>query len=178
MIQKIDPDTKLSAVLDLDPQVVDYIVSLNPHDFARLYTPMMRRFMAPRITLRRVAAMTNQPVEVLLQRIAEIACVEFDASTPDVPYPQKANQRPAWVDRARENTGPVVDLLPMDATLDADPMPPISRAIKHLAADEVLLIKHKWEPQPLYDIWRKVGIVWYAERISTDEWWIWVKHGD
>jgi Uncharacterized conserved protein (DUF2249) len=73
----------------------------------------------------------------------------------------------------------ILNLLPIDETLDADPMPPISRAIKQLAKEDVLLIKHKWEPQPLYDIWSKLGYLeWYAEQVGADEWWIWVKRNN
>jgi hypothetical protein len=40
---RINADTHLDKALDLDPKVVDYIVSLNPHDFERLRAPFMRR---------------------------------------------------------------------------------------------------------------------------------------
>ncbi|NJO85276.1 MAG: DUF1858 domain-containing protein, partial [Blastochloris sp.] len=71
----INAHTRLSRVLNLDPRVVDYIVSLNPHDFQRLHNPMMRRFMSPRISLGRIAAMVNMPVDELLDGIARITDV-------------------------------------------------------------------------------------------------------
>jgi hypothetical protein len=175
MTRRIDANTKLNIILDLGPPVVDYIVSLNPHDFVRLHNPLMRKFMAPRITLGRVAAMMGLPPSALLQRIAELADVEIDIAVEGGIYPQSQTEPPEWVQAVLGKVIPIVDLLPIDETLDADPMPPISRGIKQLADDGVLLIKHKWEPQPLYDIWSKVGIIWYAEQIGTDEWWIWVK---
>ena len=54
----INANTRLNKALDLHPQVLDYIVSLKPHDFQRLHNPLMRRFMSPRITLGRIAKMT------------------------------------------------------------------------------------------------------------------------
>ncbi len=51
MSQVIHANTRLNKALELHPQVLDYIVSLNPHDFRRLHNPLMRRLMSPRITL-------------------------------------------------------------------------------------------------------------------------------
>ncbi len=58
---EVDESSKLSKALRLHPDVLDYIVSLNPHDFKRLYNPLMRRMMPPRISLARVAEMTGTP---------------------------------------------------------------------------------------------------------------------
>lgn len=52
-------NTRLSKALDSHPDVLEMIVGLNPRDFSRLRNTRMRRFMAPRITLRRVAAMAG-----------------------------------------------------------------------------------------------------------------------
>jgi hypothetical protein len=176
MAKRITPDTKLNVVLDLDPRVVDYIVSLHPHDFERLRHPLMRKFMSPRISIRRVAAMVNRPVDELLARVAELADVEIVPATATEPPAQSPNEAPDWVTQTDPEHVTVVDLLPMDRTLDADPFPPISRGIKALAVGEVLLIKHQWQPQPLYDVWSKMGtLAWYAEQIEPEEWWIWVK---
>lgn len=70
----------------------------------------------------------------------------------------------------------VVDLLPLDDALEADPMPHVVRAVKDLALGEVLLIKHRWEPQPFYDVWTKMGgLEWFSERVGESEWWIRVR---
>lgn len=72
MSAMIGPDTRLKKALDLDPRVVDYVVSLDPHDFERLRNPLMRRLMATRITLSRVAAMAGVLVGEMLERIAAL----------------------------------------------------------------------------------------------------------
>lgn len=70
-----------------------------------------------------------------------------------------------------------VDLLPLNDALDADPMLPVMREIKALFPGEVLLIKHRWEPQPFYDVWTKMGnLEWFAEQVGDDEWRILVRH--
>ncbi len=69
----VDENSRLSKALSLHPDVLDYIVSLNPHDFQRLHNPLMRRLMPPRISLKRVAKITGRPVVDILARIHEIA---------------------------------------------------------------------------------------------------------
>jgi len=69
-----------------------------------------------------------------------------------------------------------VDLLAHDDALDADPLPPVMSAIKALPPGGVVLIKHRWEPRPFYDVWAKMsGLEWFAEQPAPDEWWIWVR---
>ncbi len=65
---------------------------------------------------------------------------------------------------------------PLDDALDADPLPPVMRAIAALAPGEVLRFRHRWEPQPFYDLWTRLGsLEWFAEQIDPDQWWIWVR---
>jgi hypothetical protein len=33
----------------------------------------------------------------------------------------------------------------------------------------VLGIRHRWEPQPLYDLWAKMNLDWYATKIGDEE---------
>lgn len=175
MTKIIHANTHLNVIINLDPRIVDYIVALQPHEFERLHNPIMRRLMSPRISIGRVAVMVGRPVEEILAHIATLADVEI-VPVDEKTHPQSPSEVPDWVENADPEQITVVDLLPIDATLDADPFPPVSLAVKKLAAGEILLIKHKWEPQPFYDVWSQMGnLVWYAEAISADEWWIWVK---
>jgi hypothetical protein len=172
----VTPETRLKEALDLNPEVVDYVVSLNPHDFGRLRNPVMRRLMASRITLGRVAVMAGVPVRDLLQNVAELGGVEVGETGEGRPLPRSPRERPRWMGGVGPESVPVVDLLPLDDALDGDPMPCVVRGVKSLAPGEVLLIRHRWEPQPFYDVWTKMGsLEWFAERASGSEWWIWVR---
>ena len=180
---QVNASSKLSAALKLHPDVLAYIVSLNPHDFKRLHNPLMRKLMPPRITLARIAQMTQTPILDLLERIHETAQMPLtDAERRELTSQLEARQTaslpispaapPAWT---RQDIAAVVDLLEIDERLDADPMPPISRTLKHVAPGDVVLVKHKWEPQPLYDIWSTRGIEYFAVQQSADEWWIYLR---
>ena len=84
--------------------------------------------------------------------------------------------RPAWLSAIASNSVRTVNLLPADERLDSDPLPPVITAMRGLAPGEVLRIRHKWEPQPFYDLWRRMGgFTWWAEQRGPDEWWIWVR---
>ena len=172
----INANTRLNKALDLHPQVLDYIVSLKPHDFQRLHNPLMRRFMSPRITLGRIAKMTQVPLADLLAHIATLseATVEEDVVEHDLPH--SPTEPPIWVAEAYPDTITEVNLLPLDATLDADPMLTVMQAVKALTPGAVLCMRHQWEPQPFYDIWSKMGDVeWYATEVTSTEWHIWVR---
>lgn len=171
----VTPETRLKEALDLGPGVVDYVISLNPHDFGRLRNPMMRRLMAPRITLGRVAVMAGVPVRDLLEGVAAVGGVVVGEAVEERSLPRSPRERPPWMLGVKPQDVRVVDLSPLDDALDADPMPHVVRGVKSLAPEEVLLIKHRWEPQPFYDVWTKMGgLEWFAERASDSEWWIWV----
>lgn len=172
----VGPNTRLKEALGLDPRVVDYIVSLNPHDFQRLRNPLMRRLMSPRITLSRVAVMAGMPVGELLEGVAALGGVAVKDERREQPLPQSPEEEPLWVSETDPAKIRTVDLLPLDDALEADPMLPVMREIKALFPGEVLLIKHRWEPQPFYDVWTKMGnLEWFAEQVGDDEWRILVR---
>ena len=162
--------------------MLDYIVSLNPHDFRRLHNPLMRKLMPPRISLSRIAKMTHTPIVNMIARIHEIA----EKPLTDREY-QEIEQRvgQGWDDRSATIAEPpewaagqpteVVDLLAADERLDSDPMVPIQLALKRCRPGEFIHIRHKWEPQPLYDIWDKQGIEHYAVPESSGSWSIFVR---
>jgi hypothetical protein len=168
----ISATTKLSKALELHPDVLEYIISLDPHDFDRLRNPVMRKLMSPRISLGRIATMTGISINALLEQIAVLSGATVELSTVEILNTPSSSERPEWVMDATRT----VNLLPMDKLLTEDPMPPVMLEVKKLKPGEVLLIRHKWEPQPFYDIWSKMpGLEWFAESVSADEWQIWVR---
>ena len=174
----LTPTTKLSKALALHPDVLPYIVTLNPHDFERLNTPLMHKLMPPRITLQRLAEMVEKPVDQLIAEIYHAAHVTEAADThvaePQSVLPGNPDAAPAWV---TDDVAEIIDLLAADERLDTDPFVPLFPAIKRVAVGDVILLKHKWEPQPLYDVWQKLGVAHYAVQQSADEWWVYLRKG-
>jgi hypothetical protein len=175
---RIDGGTRLSRVLDGVPGALEYVVGLNPHDFARLRNPVLRKYMAGRISLRRVAAMAGVPENDLVARLRALAGVDCAASAaPAAPagevLPMSPGAAPAWLAGADPDAVRWVDVLPIDA-VGGDPFPAISLGVRQLAPGEVLGIRHRWEPQPLYDIWAKMSLEWYARPAGADGWHVFV----
>lgn len=90
-----------------------------------------------------------------------------------VEKPQSPAEAPAWLAEAEARGLHHVDVLRIDAVL-GDPLPPINAGIKRLAPGGVLVIHHLWEPQPLYDVWSKMGLAWFARPAADDTWDIFV----
>ncbi|MFN8551336.1 MAG: hypothetical protein U0103_07605 [Candidatus Obscuribacterales bacterium] len=167
-------DTKLSVALASNPAVLDYVISLNPHDFERLRNPLMRKVMPVRITLRRIANMAGIPEQELLDNINRLAGEPLEVVDPDrAPVKVSASQAPVWMQGVDDSQIVWVDVLEGDERLD-DPMPPINTAVNTMKSGGVIGIKHKWEPQPLFDIWDLRGLDYWTKQISTDEWHIYV----
>lgn len=172
----IGAQTRLSKALELHPDVLEYIVSLDPHDFERLRQPLMRRLMSPRITLARVAAIAGVGQHELLERIAALSGASLEVSQEASKLPASPRTPPPWLPTAEPDEAHTVNLLPMDARLDADPMIPVAKAIKSLKSGEVLLIRHRWEPQPFYDVWNAMrDLEWFSQTHEQDGWHIWVR---
>lgn len=176
---QITGETRLNIALDNIPGAVEYIVSLSPHDFARLNNPLMRKLMSPRISLRRVAAMAGMSEAELLEHLAALGGdVEVRTAAPvgltaPLTSPQSPAAPPAWMAEVTDDRIPWVDLLPIDDT-QGDPFAPISIAVKKMAAGTVVGVRHRWQPQPFYDVWTRMGIAWFARQVADDEWYIYV----
>ncbi len=178
----LDENSRLSKALSLHPDVLDYIVSLNPHDFQRLHNPLMRRLMPPRISLMRVAKISNTSVVDIVVRIHEIAAqplsederkqIAARVGQTQLEEAESIREPPEWTNGEPKE---IVDLLASDERLDSDPMIPIQQALRGCDPGEFVLIKHKWEPQPLYDIWDKQGLDHFAAQQTSEVWWIFVR---
>lgn len=170
--------TRLSVALAAHPDVLEYIISLNPHDFERLRNPLMQKVMPARITLGRIAAMVGMPETELVNKIHEIAGVTDAVSSDEIEHeelPHVPKEKPAWMIDCNTNAIQWVDVTPLDAHL-GDPMPPINIAVNTSKPGDIIGIKHMWEPQPLFDIWHARGFEFWTEQIDPDLWHVYVYH--
>lgn len=169
----MNSDTRLSKALNSHPDMLEMIISLNPHDFSRLRNERMRKFMSPRISLRRVAAMAKIPEAELVAKVNKLIGEEDNTAAVEKAAPVLPQQPPVWMQDVQEESIRWVDVTPQDDSFD-DPLAPIMAGWKALKAGETLGIKHRWEPQPLYDVWEKVGLRYWAREVAPDLWHIFV----
>jgi hypothetical protein len=171
---KMNGNTKLSEALKYGNTILEYIISLNPHDFERLRNPLMRQVMPARISLKRIATMVKMPEQQLIDKVNELAGLPLETvdncqSQPSISH----HEKPDWMNNMDESKIQWVNVLEGDAKLE-DPMPPINIATNQLEPGQILGIKHKWEAQPLYDIWDSRQLLYWSEQIGLDEWHIFV----
>lgn len=169
-------ETRLSVVLAENPNILEYIIGLNPHDFARLRTPLLRKVMPPRITLRRLAAMLNIPLLELIENIQHHAGAQktIDLKEEDSkPLPAVETNCPEWLNQFDRELIKWVDVTEIDDVF-GDPMPPINVAVNTSKPGEIIGVRHRWQPQPLFDIWHARGLKFWTEQISPELWQIYI----
>lgn len=170
-------NTRLSEALKRSAAVLEYVISLNPHDFERLRNPLMQKVMPPRITLRRIATMVKMPEQQFIDKINELAGLPRELVDEAAAPGTSAHEVPPWFNAVDESRIVWIDVLRGDVKLE-DPVPPINVAVNALAPGEVVGIKHIWEPQPLFDIWDARGFDYWTRRVGSDEWHIFVHRPD
>jgi len=171
-------DTHINEVMEQIPDSLDYFVGLNPHDFARLHNPILRRCMAGRISLRRLASMCRVDVNQLLE---DLACLGGrgviqvrPAAEDDATLPASPTTPPPWMADLDEQRLEWVNVLPLDYA-GLDPLPTISAALRRLRPGEVIALVHTREPRPLYDVLARGEWEWYARPMHDDEWHLFIR---
>lgn len=169
-------DTKLSEALKASPDILEYVISLNPHDFERLRNPLLNKVMPTRISLRRLATMVGMSESEFVAKINALAGLENDPESPATKVaslPLSPKEAPDWLEGVDLNQISWVDVTPIDA-VSGDPMAPINIAVNTSKPGDIIGIKHMWEPQPLYDIWHARGLRFWSQQIAPDLWHVFV----
>ena len=174
----ISAGTPLGRLLDQHPELVEVLAGYHPH-FARLRNRLLRKVMAPRVTVAEAARMAGVPAENLLQVLA-------DALGETIEPEETAGSRMA-------TAGPEPRPAPLTGLTDADvvrldvredirrgdePLARIMNAVKGLTSAQVLVVRAPFEPVPLYDVLRRRGFAHWTERHADDDWSVWFYRPD
>jgi len=181
---KVTGDSRLSVALGLHPDVLGYIIDLDPHDFQRLEHPLMRRVMPQRMTLRRVSRLSGVPLSKILLDVHRIAGIDLTederatltaaSSSDGKPGPASVQPRPDWARDLSEDDVPVADLRKdEEQAVVSDEI--VADSLRLVGPGEVLLLKSVAEPRSLYTIWDRQGHDHFAEQMGYDEWWIFLR---
>ena len=184
---KVTGDSRLSVALGLHPDVLGYIIELDPHDFQRLEHPLMRRVMPQRMTLRRVSRLSGVPLAKILLDLHRIAGIDLTdderatltaaSSSDGKPGPASVQPRPDWARDLSEDDVPVADLRKdEEQAVVSDEV--VADSLRLVGPGEVLLLKSVTEPRALYAIWDRQGHDHFAEQMGNDEWWIFLRKGE
>lgn len=148
----ISKDTKVSTVIRYNPEAIEVIASVNRY-FSKLRNPVLRKLLAPRVSLSDAAKIGNCDVQLLLQRLKNIGFqienIE-EIQKDGIGVIETINYIP-------ENAAVTLDVTPI-LEQGKDPFNQIMEALNRLAMKEQLCIISPFEPIPLIRILNKKGI--------------------
>lgn len=153
IIMKISKDTKISHLIKHNPDSIEVIASINKH-FNKLKNPVLRKLLAPRVTIAEAAKIGNTTVEVFLLKLKEIG-FEIENTSNDVVDDVTETQTTEMLNIDKKK------LVELDVRLTIaagnDPLKSIIESTKKLPEDGVLLIINSFEPLPLINNLRDKG---------------------
>ncbi len=159
---KATRNTKISRILRENRNAVDTIASINKH-FKKLNNPVLRRVLAPRVTVKDAAKIGNISVNEFLKRLENIGFeVIYDDET--------VTSSPIEDDKPKTTISNLVKL-DVRSTMNsgADPFSEIMGALKEMKADETLKLINIFEPVPIIQILQEKGYKSWTEKISDNE---------
>ncbi|MEO7088095.1 MAG: DUF2249 domain-containing protein [Bacteroidia bacterium] len=161
---KINNQTKISIILKQNNDAIEAIASINPH-FNKLRNPILRKVLAPRVTIADAARIGKCAVSDILNKLSTIGFEienENEIKTKEV---SKINQPKDYIAEAI-NSGKIktLDVRPV-LNAGADPFNSIMQELKKVPDGFVLEVINSFEPTPLIKILNKKG---YESFVKTD----------
>lgn len=146
----INAETKIGAIIKDNPQAIDVLISISQH-FKKLRNPLLRKILAPRVTVAEAAAIGSCKVETILNGLGQIG-FEINSSLIN------ADETPA-------NTQVIYNEPGFDASIDVrpglangiDPFKSIMSKLSEIAPGKTLLVINSFEPAPLIRILKGKG---------------------
>jgi len=179
---KVTGEMKIKEVLMINERMIEAFVWLAP-EFERLRNPTLRRLMSGRVTVSQAARVGHVPLSEALyvlnltaggdvqQLHRELDELPTDAfrHTPDNP-PRKPRELLGLDDT--DSRIRFVDVM-HQAECNQDPRPAIMHGLTELRnSNEVLLVRHPFDPIPLRDLFARRGFASWAEERRPFEWYI------
>jgi len=160
---QVTRNTKISRILRENKQAIDTIASINPH-FKKLNNPVLRRVLAPRVTVKDAARIGNITINEFLKKLENIGF--------QVVYEKQENEK----DKEKTTTNTIEDsseivTLDVRPTIEtgADPFKEIMNAVKNMKDAETLKVINVFEPIPLITILKEKGYKTWTNEINANE---------
>lgn len=155
----INAETKIGAIIKDKLEAIDVLVSLSPH-FKKLKNPVLRKILAPRVTVAEAAVIGNCKVETILNSLAQIG---FTVEDPHIP----AKDTPVTSTVAENDLDLVatIDVRP-DLANGADPFSRIMNKLSEVPPGKTMLLINSFEPAPLIRILTGKG---YSVSVSKNQ---------
>lgn len=150
---KISQKTKISTLIKENVAVIDTIAAINPH-FKKLKNPLLRRALAPRVTIADAAKIGGVSVEVFFDKLKKIGFVIENE------VEETSQKKDIIMDKSNVLSFDVRTLI----AGGTDPFKEIMQKIKELEVNQTLEIINTFEPIPLINVLKSKGFISEVER--------------
>ncbi|RBL91695.1 DUF2249 domain-containing protein [Chitinophaga flava] len=156
----ISNSTRISALIAANAQVIDQIAAISPH-FRKLKNPLLRKVLAPRVTIAEAAKIGNCSVEDIYAVLRPLGFI-IDA----VPQSVVPTVQPQHVvaERAFNHSLDVREMI----AAGHDPFQRIMQEVRLLEPGQTLLLINSFEPTPLFRILQKQGFEMAVRKVDTE----------
>lgn len=177
---RVTPELRVKDVLKINERMVEAFTWISPA-FEQLRYPMLRQAMAERMTVAQAARLGQVPLNEALYVLNLAAgesekslLQELQNSEDSSNYPPENPRRPRELQGLRDNDKHVilVDVVSYVTRLE-DPRPAIMHGLTELRDyEDVLLVRHAFDPVPLRDLFESRGFATWAEERRPGDWYI------
>ena len=196
----ISGDITVARLLDEHPELIEVLAGYHPH-FKQLQNRLLRRVMAPRVTVAQAARMAGVPADELLAVLRRAVGEPAPAPHPLTPHPALSPEGRGSGATLEGRGGPeapspfqgegpgeggppraLTDVpearrVHLDVREDIrrgqEPFARIMAAVKALGGGGALVLRVPFEPIPLYDVLGKRGFAHWTECRASDDWSVW-----
>lgn len=152
-------------------------------EFARLQHANLRRAMGGRVSVAQAARIAGLPLTEMLyilnlavgeqeETLAE-ELLSLDKNAFDYPQTKPAAKPKELINLSDNSSNVFYDDLMLYADQNRDPMPAIIKGLNSLKnSEDVLLLKHSFDPIPLRDLFARRGFSSWAEERTKGKWFI------
>ncbi|HIP49734.1 MAG TPA: DUF2249 domain-containing protein [Lutibacter sp.] len=158
---QVTRNTKISRILRENKLAVETISSINPH-FKKLNNPVLRRVMAPRVTVKDAAKIGKVSINEFLQKLENIGF--------DVIFEEQTLETSSKTTKTEIEPSQIV-VLDVRPTIEsgADPFKEIMAGVKEMKESETLKVINVFEPIPLITILKEKGYKSWTNEVSANE---------
>ncbi len=176
---EINKNTRISTLINENKDTIEVIASINKN-FLKLKNPILRKVLAPRVTINDAAKVGGVSLEVLIKKLEGIG-FKFEGEVKNIP--NTAVKKSINMELGKSEKVKNLVTLDVRPTIESgeDPFNIIMKAVKVLKDDETLKIINSFEPIPLirklqskgYESWTvrpENGIVQTFFKMNKSKW--------
>ncbi|RLD86414.1 MAG: hypothetical protein DRJ07_00860 [Bacteroidetes bacterium] len=164
----ISANTKISTIIKANSLSINSIAEINSN-FGKLKNPVLRRVLAPRVTIKMAAKIGGVDVQVFFDKLKKLG-FEIDNNSSDL-IKNSDKEINKNMDNMFDLENDKITVLDVREGLakGIDPFGEIMTAIKDFSDGEVLKIINTFEPAPIINVLKQKGFVSKVEHIAEKE---------